>query len=352
MAENDTLLAHLVSRYARSSEDAATDALTYILNKSESAASALNSLIKSLVEAEVNDCVRFDTQVAEEGSRFDLVGYDANDKKRVIGESKFWAGLGLGQGKGYLSELPADAPSVLIFVVPEARVDYLWPEVVRDVERSNEGEEEVRLEQFDLKGGMRRAKLIGTDKYLVMVSWRNLLSRVMDRCAADINVASDIRQLIGLTEMEDKAAFQPIRKDELGPEAPRRILGYWNIAESVINRGSAEGLLEIGGFGQWFGGRGRTLIIGGFRCWFGIDLDSWTTRTETPFWFQIQEIDTTLIPGNLFEKYRIVVNRSNTVHLPIIPKTESDQEEVIQDILRQLSRCVQDISAALSDAKP
>ena len=121
----DTLLASLMPRMPQKVEDVATDCLVYILTKSKPARSALNSLIGNTVPDTVEECIRFNAQITEDGSRFDFVGYDQGDEKRVIGEAKLDADLGSGQGGGYLSQSP-DSSSVLLFVVPCHRIDHLW----------------------------------------------------------------------------------------------------------------------------------------------------------------------------------------------------------------------------------
>ena len=82
----DTLLASLMPRMPQKVEDVATDCLVYILTKSKPARSALNSLIGNTVPDTVEECIRFNAQITEDGSRFDFVGYDQGDEKRVIGD--------------------------------------------------------------------------------------------------------------------------------------------------------------------------------------------------------------------------------------------------------------------------
>ena len=70
MSENDTLLAHLAPRIAGGSENAAVEALAYILNKTESTAAAFNDLVSVAAGLAVERCTVFRTQVtAEDNSR-------------------------------------------------------------------------------------------------------------------------------------------------------------------------------------------------------------------------------------------------------------------------------------------
>ena len=93
MAQEPTLLAHLVPRLTSQVEDAATDALAFILNKSEACRVALDRFIWD-GDRGPEPITRVETQVTyEDGSRPDMVGYDQSGSKRLLVESKFWATL-------------------------------------------------------------------------------------------------------------------------------------------------------------------------------------------------------------------------------------------------------------------
>ena len=155
MDTRDTLLAHLVPTLTSQTENAATKSLAYILNKSEPTKRALNEMIRAGVGVTMDPVEQVRVEVAaEDQSRPDFVGYDVNGTKRVVGESKFWAPLGKGQGSVYLKQL-ASGPSVLMFVVPEARLISLWDDVVSDVE---EGATGVSLQPLEAPDSMMAAR--------------------------------------------------------------------------------------------------------------------------------------------------------------------------------------------------
>ena len=145
MAETGTLLAHLILdvRLTGQVEVAATRSLAFILNKSAAAMNSLVGLISSQTGAgleEIIGVVAEDAYQTEGGSgRIDFVGYDANGEKRIVGEAKFDAAISQGQGGGYLHQLAKNGDAVLMFVVPDYRIDYLWGEVRRDVESAGAG---------------------------------------------------------------------------------------------------------------------------------------------------------------------------------------------------------------------
>ena len=95
MSQQHTLLAYLTPRLTSRVEDAATDALAFILNSSSACRDVLGLLLREEEESYHLDALsRFDTQVTyKDGSRPDMVGYDQGDMKRLLVESKFWATL-------------------------------------------------------------------------------------------------------------------------------------------------------------------------------------------------------------------------------------------------------------------
>ena len=170
MTENWSLLAHLIPQVTNRIEDTAVEALGFILKESKASLAALNSLVWTggAVRPEI---VRVQTQVSgEEGTRPDLVGFDAEGKERLLIEAKFWAGLTENQPNAYLDRLPDDGPAALLFVAPETRIPALWPELEHRVGK--------KLESADSGDGIRSAIVDGADKRLLTVSWARLLSRM------------------------------------------------------------------------------------------------------------------------------------------------------------------------------
>ena len=332
MAENDTLLAHLVTKHARSPEDAATDALVYILNKSKPAALAFNSLIKTVV-TEVEECTTFRTQETEGRSRFDLVGRDKDSNRRVIGESKFWAGLGEGQGKIYLEQLANTGPAVLLFVVPDIRIDNLWAEVKRDVGRELGPDEKV--------GRRRSAVVVGENRHLLMVSWQDLLDSLATGAAAEPSTVEEIRQLHGLAKRMDSEAFLPLRKEELGPDFPRRMINLARLVNEALNEGQRQGwLFPIGS--RWSGSTdlesaGWYLRISSHRveAWFGIYHKLWASGAseDTPLWLRLYGASPDTL-GKISAELELRV--SEEIYFPIHLKTGVEYDDVLGDVVRQL----------------
>ena len=189
MPTESTLLAHLTPMLTDRVEDTAVEALGYILSKSPASRSTLNRILRSAV-AELNSIELVRTQVTgETGARPDLVGFDEQGKERVLIEAKFWAGLTENQPNGYLERLPNDGPSVLLFVAPEARRDTLWAELQRRVN--------VEIGDSSETDGLRSASVIGSQRYLMLTSWRSILGQMANQSSevGESSAQIDIRQV-------------------------------------------------------------------------------------------------------------------------------------------------------------
>ena len=353
MAENDTLLAHLAYRIAGGEENAAVEALAYILNRSESARAAFNDLVSGVAGVQMEECTQFRTQViAEDNSRPDFVGYDAAREKRVIGEAKFWAALGKGQAKAYLEQLPATGPSMLLFVAPDIRLNRLWDEVKEDAS-VEDGRNDPATRSTAT--GLRVAKAVGEDKWLGMISWRALLGRLAEYSDGEPAVQEDIRQLRGLADRMDSDEVQPFRKEELGPEFPRRVLDLAHLVDEALDHGVAEGWISPLGT-RWSRGTDSTssgwyLRIAGSRAeaWFGVFHDLWARGdcAETPLWLQLYKSSAAV----LTEVERgLGLQAANDLNFPVFIKTGVLYEDILADVVSQLRKIATLVDAASSVA--
>ena len=212
MDDSVTLLAYLVPRITRQVENAATDALGHILNRSEASRDALRRQIQGS-GFELAPIARVETQIAyEDGSRPDMVGYDQEGGKRLLVEAKFWATLLRGQASGYIEQFDEPGVAVLVFIAPAARIETLWIEIRRQF-----GEERKVLEHVRSSAALCGARVAGTNRGVMLTSWRQLLDGIA-AVVGDASVASDISQLRGLTEHQDETAFLPVHAEDLSPE--------------------------------------------------------------------------------------------------------------------------------------
>lgn len=323
MADGSTLMAYLVPRLTSQVENAATDALAYILNRSAGCMQAMNDLL-SEGGAAIEPITSVKTQVTyEDGSRPDMAGYDKNNVKRLLVESKFWASLMEDQASAYARQFDQPGPAVLMFISPEIRVPTLWAGIRRQIK------EQGALEPIDSAPGVQRAKVIdpeleeiGVELQLVLVSWARLLDR-LDALAANDSVRSDIQQLRGLAQTQDAQAFLPIHSEELSPNLGHRLVWYKQLVDDVFDsRGVPEGWIDIHGLRvtpQWYGyGRyGRFPGVEG-HFWFGVNHERWAVEGDTPLWLYVDH-------GNQTKSWT-----------PIYPKLGVEYHEVLDDVTSQL----------------
>ena len=313
MAQEHTLLAYLVPRLTSRVEDTATDALAFILNKSQACREVLGFLLREGEESHHLDALdSFDTQVTyKDGSRPDMVGYDQGGGKRLLVESKFWATLQEEQASRYFNKLEDAGPGVLLFIAPATRLEILWEEIKRQMESGSEG---VKLEAVETSPQMYRARVMGSeyrDKRLMLVSWSLLLHRLADAVPPDSPVSSNIRQLRGLAQREDDEAFQPIDTTELSPSVPRRLRWFNQLIDDVVDsRGYKEGWMSVrglratprrSGYGRYFrfktdqGSEAPGIL---FLC---VHFRLWATNGDTPLWLRVYS-DVPISPVQLRSK--------------------------------------------------
>lgn len=279
-----TLMAHLVPRLTGQVENAATDALGYILNKSATSRDALTDLLGE-GGFDMPPIARVETQVTyEDGKRPDMVGYDETGVRRLIVESKFWASLQERQASGYLQQIDEDGPTALLFIAPEVRLETLWTEIVRQI---REESPEATLRPETPANGWRSAMVEGVPKRLALVSWDRLLRGIADR-AGDDGVIADVRQLRGLARRQDAEAFLPVRAEELSPDFARRAVGYTQLVDDVVNRGVSQGWMSLkglrGGAQRYGYGRHIRFVETEKDFWFGVNHERWARSGDTPLW--------------------------------------------------------------------
>ena len=337
MAQERTLLAHLVPRITSRVEDAATDALAFILNRSKVCRGALDGLLRA-DNFEIDPIVRFETQVTyKDGSRPDMVGYDRSGAKRLLVESKFWASLLEGQASGYFGQLEEDGLGILLFIAPDSRIETLWAEIRHQMES---GEKRVRLSDLKSPGRTRRAKVEGSDKQLMLTSWTLLLDGMATAVADDTTVASDIQQLRGLAKHQDEEAFLPIHLKEFGLALPRRIRGLNRLIDDVIDaHGVRQGWITVKGFraapqregyGRYFA---FTDVPG--DLFLGINYKLWATSGDTPLWLRI----TSRVPLNRKRMLERMPSLSDHMSpgsftVPIHLRAGVEYQAVVDDVVR------------------
>lgn len=333
----------MVPRLTSRGEDTATDALAFILNKSEACRRALAGLLSN-EDFSLEPLRRFEAQVTyEDGSRPDMVGYDSEGSPRLLVESKFWAALLQGQAGGYFRQLDETKPAVLLFVAPGTRIESLWAEIRRQLEAVPDP---VQLDSVEARDRMREASVEGSDNRVMLISWDLLLENLTVAVPDDSRVASDIQQLSGLVQREDVKAFTPIQDEELSPSLARRIRWLDQLIIDAIDRGVQDG---------WASGRKRSTQRWGnghqFRfaddsgervhCdfWLGVNTWRWATSGDTPLWLYPSSPTGHVRSRLLSEAHSLNAHQDRDgLVVPIYLKTGVEYHDVLDDVVDQLSK--------------
>ena len=184
MNNADTVLSYLVPRLTSQVEDAATEALGFILNRSPECRKSLSEILDQATGFDLGPIERVATQVTyKDGSRPDMAGYDGEDLMRLLVESKFWAALRDGQ-PSYIEQFEHDSSAALLFIAPEARVETLWSEIQRQF-----GETCMELNPRCESPDLRSAGIVdrgGAKRAVVLTSWRRLLDGLAEAAGGDV----------------------------------------------------------------------------------------------------------------------------------------------------------------------
>ena len=346
-ASRKTLLAKLAPMFGSQTENLAVEALGHILSGSEAARHALSLLLQS-GGADVGEIAWVQTQATgNDGARPDLVGTDQDGKERVLIEAKFWASLTENQPTGYLRRLAepgARRPCALLFVAPKMRMESLWAELLREVATPGSG---IALTDPGGAEGLPSA-LAGEGRYLMLTSWRNLLERMATAVSgmADSHTETDIRQLQGLAELEDDEAFLPLRREELGPQLPRRIHDLTRLVDDAISRAvetewaSVEGAKKTAtarSYGIWM-----TFSQANASAFFGIDYASWARYRDTPLWIKFYqnytspELYRALEPLRRTDPPELIGPAGGDMNIPIEVPTGKEYNAVCNGVVARL----------------
>ena len=239
MSDNDTLMAHIVPTLTNQVAVAATNSLAFVLNKSAPCRQVLDELVRD-AQFQVEPIARLSAEeTLSPSSRLDLVGYDQSAVRRLLIEAKFWAGLGKGQASGYFKLLTADGPGVLLFIVPKPRVSSIWREIGEEMKKAH-----WRMSLVTKDGDVRAATVHGSDKRLMLVSWRELLGRMLAAAESEV-VRSDILQLSGLTHRIVTGVRPELTGDALASDFKERDSYFREFIGDTVVAGVQAKLLRI-----------------------------------------------------------------------------------------------------------
>src|SRR6056297_2096012 len=118
----------------------------------------------------------------------------------------------------------------MVFICPNQRVDSLWYAVIR---RCNKDESYSDI-------FYNENKYINITKNIIMtiVAWNSILKVIKHELIVNNldELISDIIHLECLCFQMDEEAFLPLRGEELDIEIPKRIYGYYNLINKIIDK--------------------------------------------------------------------------------------------------------------------
>ena len=334
MADSETVLAYLVPRLTSQVEDAATDALAHILNRSRDCRESLRRMLEGEAGFDLAAISRVETQVSyADGTRPDMVGYDRDGRKRLLVESKFWAALKPDQSL-YIRQFDHSESAVLLFVAPEARIETLWAAICRQLSTKN-----LKLEQSSTAPGRRSAKVLHGDcnapRSVILTSWRLLLDDLDAVAGNSATIASDLVQLRGLAVRQDETSFLPVHAEDLGPEFGRRLASYCQLIDDLIGRGTGEKWMSISGLQttsqRWGYGRYFRFVRQkdwkSGALWLGINHEQWASTGDTPIWFRCEWRQTNASAAAIAEELGV---QHNGLWIPVHLPNGVEYEEVLE----------------------
>jgi hypothetical protein len=340
---SQSLFAHMAMRFSAHPENLATEALHYLLGRSQVAKRALCQYLAqagSVLPADLT----FRTQVYDEDAGIpDLVALDDTGQAVLIAEAKFWAGLTEKQPVAYLQRLP-EADSLLTFIAPPMRITSLWSELKR---RCASAGLRVAAERQVARDFWTAG--VGGKRVLALVSWPSLLAS-LQRALEDereVGSCSDLAQLQGLCARMDDDAFLPIRSEELTSGIGARVYQFYELAEAVCQASVAAGIASIEGlrFCYGLGYYGRYLKLSGIACALHFNSWRWARLRPTPLWLTVLDegwkwkpsrpLAAILSPLSLENPSRLIEDEHG-LHVPLHVPVGVEKEQVISHVVAQL----------------
>ena len=286
----NTVFSYIVQkRLSQENENVATEALAFILDSSERGRSGLMRLLRGI--APDLPALRFRTQQSEGSARPDMWGLDG-DTPRVFIENKFWAGLTENQPVEYLRLLAQyPNPTVLLVIVPEARLEPVWREFTRRLDTPNvatAGRNPSATVPY--AAAVDFGPTLATVPILAITSWVKVLLAIETELADEPQHRNDLLQLRALCDAADDDTSAPFSSTELTDQrTPAFVLRLSVVVQRAVDVGVTEGVLGISGLRPMSSWErvGRYISFPkamGVGAWFGTDFRRWRERGSTPLW--------------------------------------------------------------------
>lgn len=348
---NESLFGHISERFGSTQlENIATEALAYIISRTKSSKKTFLNYLEAVgIEFDAGLSIR--TQAAgEDGSIPDMIGKDGKGNEILAIESKFWAGLTDNQPNAYLKRFPEKQRCLLLFIAPEVRFQTLWSELLRRVVA--EGMAITRKPNISSQFYLAE---IEPSRLLGLVSWRALLSSLLRTFETEEmpDAVSDVKQLIGLCEKQDRDAILPFSSEELCSTHGRRIADINKLINKVTGKlvekeiGTIKNI-KATGYENVFGRYIRILD----QDWFiHSNARYWAVHRETPVWLTITGIKWKTfeeLPENLRRLERNDPPGIFFDNKPIIPlfiPIGEEEDRIVDSLFNQIMAIVEAVKA-------
>ena len=327
----DSLLGYVARRHTTGREDAATDALCFILSRSDSARRSLSELLGdddgSLPIARAQPW-----QTDAHGAVPDLACLDGDGKLVALIESKFWARLTAHQPVIYWERLPSDRPAVLLFLAPASRVDEgsLWDDLV----------ERLGDACHELGPANRRKSLVTAPAKvghhrLMLTSWELLLDRMAERANED----GDDRARFEIAELRGLA------DGVMAGDNPQRDEKLKQLLEDAVKRLKRSGWADAAGLstGSGDGYYGRYLRLAGAAAGLRIDYEAAKQMPDRRLWLwfhgesdRYATVSAETVRGSLGDRAESLEWLGEDVCVPIALPVGADREATLDAIVAEL----------------
>ncbi len=334
-----SVLAHVVLGGPQQAEPAATQALTYILNRDNDIAKAFIGMLGGgPMEFELG---HIQAEVSSEGSRPDLTIHDTDGHVRIFVENKFWAPLTEAQPVSYLDSLPENPESALVFVVPEKRVATVWQILKERCETAG-----MEWEGIEENAPVKRVRVGG--KNLMITNWQHTLGKLLDAAhPGNDGTRHDLLQLQGLVDREVLEGFLPLcDEDVTDQDSARRLVNFIGLIGSIVEKltqdRNADTVSRNASSSTYYSGQ-YFCMYDRFELFLAIDLTLWRDHGVSPLWLGSWFKENRENMESLEEARGAFPNNVKSGdyrYFPIRLKCSAERDRVIDDAAEQIKRIV------------
>jgi hypothetical protein len=343
------LFGELATKFGNSPEDLATEGLCHLLHH-RAAAEAFIETLNTLSGQQLPSSLRFGTQdqIDDGEGRPDLWGMAGDGSMPLLVESKFWAGLTSNQPNGYLQELADTPDSVLLFLVPHPRREYLWSKIRDRATSSFDFSDSKTEDQFVLN--------LSNGTTLLLRSWRDVLDALVTVIQAEGGLQTlleDVHQVQSLCERYSREGFLPLRGDEIGQDAGKRVRQLTQIVQDLRER-LGEGWDSDTRMATSRNRYAFVTTLHDVDATLGLLYVWWAREGRSPFWMRLD----TQTPEQQNEAQRALESefhvrsgeaRPTSILVPIPLKLRVEREDVLNDLADQLGRIAERLEPVLGD---